>query len=93
MIFRSTPPRWSSSHATSAWSAGVVAEDVGRRVVEQRLRQLDDPLEVVLPAVVGVDVALAVPADLLVVELLVVGQQEVVAVVHRVRTTSASSAA
>ena len=61
----------------------VVAEDVGRSGVEQRHGQLDDLLEVVLPAVVAVDVALAVAGDLLVVELLVLGQQEVVAVVHR----------
>jgi hypothetical protein len=44
---------------------GVLAEDVRRRVVEQRLDRLDDPVEVVVVAVVGVGVVGRVPADLL----------------------------
>ena len=35
---------------------GVLAEDVGRSVVEQRLDRLADPVEVVVVAVVGVGV-------------------------------------
>ena len=38
---------------------GVAAEDVGRRVVEQRPHRLDDPVEVEVVAHVGVGVVLA----------------------------------
>ena len=63
---------------------GVLAEDVGRRVVEQRPHRLADPVEVVVVALVGVGVARRVPADLLEVLLVVVAEEQVVAVAGRV---------
>ena len=63
---------------------GVLAEDVGRRVVEQRLHRLHDPVEVVVVAVVGVGVVARVAADLLDVLAVVVAEQQVVAVAGRV---------
>ena len=62
----------------------VGAEDVGRRVVEQRPHRLDDPVEVVVVALVGVGVVLRVPPDHLHVLLFVVAEQQVVAVAGRV---------
>ena len=63
---------------------GVLAEDVRRRVVEQRLHGLADPVEVVVVAVVGVGVVPRVPADLLDVLAVVVAEEQVVAVAGRV---------
>ena len=63
---------------------GVLAEDVRRRVVEQRLDRLAHPVEVVVVAVVGVGVVRRVPADLLEVLAVVVAEQQVVAVAGRV---------
>ncbi len=63
---------------------GVLAEDVRRRVVEQRLHGLARPVEVVVVAVVGVGVVRRVPPDLLDVLRVVVAEQQVVAVPGRV---------
>ena len=61
----------------------VVAEDVGRRLVEQRLERLADHVQVVAVLLVGVRVVLAVAGDLLEVLAVVLGQPQVVAVLHR----------
>ena len=63
---------------------GIGAEDVGRRVVEERADRLAHPVEVAVVALVGVGVARRVPADLLEVLLVVVAEQQVVAVTGRV---------
>jgi hypothetical protein len=63
---------------------GVAAEDVRRRVVEQRADRLAHAVEVVVVALVGVGVARGVPPDLLQVLGVVVAEQEVVAVARRV---------
>jgi hypothetical protein len=59
---------------------GVLAEHVGRRVVEERLDRLHDPVEVVVVALVGVGVVPRVAPDLLHVLGAVVAEQQVVAV-------------
>ena len=59
---------------------GVVAEDVRRDLVEQRLDGLADHLDVVAVLVVGVGVVLGVARDLLLVLPVVLGEQQVVAV-------------
>ena len=84
ITFCSTPPRWSSSHFTSAWSSGSLPKTFGRRVVEERPDRLADPVEVVVVAVVGVGVVRRVPPDLLDVLAVVVAEQQVVAVTGRV---------
>ena len=61
----------------------VVAEDVRRDLVEERLDRLDDLADVVVEGVVGVGVVLAVARDLLVVLAVVLAEQQVVAVLHR----------
>ena len=61
----------------------VVAEQVGRRGVHQRLERLEDLVEVVVEAVVRVGVVAAVAGDLLLVRAVVLAQQQVVAVLHR----------
>jgi hypothetical protein len=63
---------------------GVAAEDVGRRVVEQRPHGLDDPVEVVVVARVGIGVVARVAPDHLHVLVLVVAEEQVVAVAGRV---------
>ena len=63
---------------------GVRPEDVRRRVVEERPDRLAHPVEVAVVALVGVRVARRVPADLLDVGLVVVAEQQVVAVAGRV---------
>ena len=62
---------------------GVVAEEVRRRRVEQRLERLADHLHVVRVLVVGVGVVLAVTRDLLEVLAVVLAEPQVVAVLHR----------
>ena len=62
---------------------GVVAEEVRRRRVEQRLDRLAGPFHVVAYCVVGVGVVLAVAGDLLLVLAVVLAQPQVVAVLHR----------
>ena len=62
---------------------GRLAEDVRRRLVEQRLDHLADPLHVVLVAVHRVGVVRRVPHDLLDVLVAVLAEQQVVAVLHR----------
>ena len=61
----------------------VVAEDVRRRGVQQRLDRLEDAIDVVVEGVVRVGVVLAVARDLLVVLAVVLAEQQVVAVLHR----------
>jgi len=63
---------------------GVLAERVRRGVVEQRLDRLYDAVEVVVVAVVGVGVVARVAVDLLDVLVVVVAEQQVVAVAGRV---------
>ncbi len=58
----------------------VVAEDVGRDHVEQGLDGLADHLDVVGVLVVRVGVVLGVPRDLLEVLVVVLGEQQVIAV-------------
>ena len=62
---------------------GVVAEDVRRDLVEQRLERLADHLDVVAVLVVRVGVVLRMPPDLLEVLGVVLGEQQVVAVLAR----------
>ena len=62
---------------------GRLAEDVRRHLVEQRLDDLADPLDVVLVAVHRVGVVRRVPHDLLDVLVAVLAEQQVVAVLHR----------
>ena len=62
---------------------GVVAEDVGRRLVEQRLDRLEDLVDVVVERVVGVRVVRAVARDLLLVLGMILAHQQVVAVLLR----------
>ena len=59
---------------------GIVAEDVRRDLVEQRLDRLDDLQDVVVEGVVRVGVVLRLPADLLEVLAVVLAEEEVVAV-------------
>ena len=59
---------------------GVVAEDVGRDRVHQRLHRPEDLVDVVVERVVRVGVVLRVPGDLLEVLAVVLAEQEVVAV-------------
>ena len=59
---------------------GVVAEDVRRDHVQQRLDGLADHLHVVAVLVVRVGVVLRVPRDLLLVLAVVLGEQQVLAV-------------
>ena len=59
---------------------GVVAEDVGRDHVEQRLDGLADHVDVVAVLVVRVGVVLGVPRDLLEVLVVVLREQQVLAV-------------
>ena len=61
---------------------GVVAEDVRRHLVEQRLDGTQDLVDVVVEGVVGVGVVGAVAGDLLEVLAVVLAQQQVVAVLH-----------
>ena len=61
----------------------VVAEDVRRDLVEERLDELDDLEHVVVEGVVAVDVAPAVPGDLLLVLAVVLAEEQVVAVLLR----------
>ncbi len=61
---------------------GVVAEEVGRRLVEERLERPADHVQVVAVLLVGVRVALAVARDLLEVPAVILGQPQVVAVLH-----------
>ena len=61
---------------------GVVAEEVGRRLVEQRLERPAHHVEVVAVLRVGVGVVPAVAGDLLEVLAVVLGQPQVVAVLH-----------
>ena len=65
---------------------GVVAEDVRRDHVDQRLDGLADHLHVVAVLVVRVGVVLRVPRDLLVVLPVVLAHQQVVAARHRARS-------
>ena len=68
---------------------GVVAEDVGRDLVEQRLEGPQDLVDVVVEGVIGVGVVRAVAGDLLEVLAVVLAEQQVVAVLHRGRRSSA----
>ena len=61
---------------------GVVAEDVRWRHVHQRLDRLADHVHVVRVLVVRVRVVLAVSGDLLLVQPMVLGHEQVVAVLH-----------
>ena len=61
----------------------VVAEDVRRDHVHQRLEGLADHLHVVAVLVVGVGVVLGVARDLLEVLAVVLGEQQVIAVLAR----------
>ena len=70
---------------------GVVAEDVGRHLVEQRLEGLADHRDVVRVLVVGVGVVLGVARDLLDVLVVVLPEQQVVAVLHRANVDGISS--
>ena len=62
---------------------GVVAEDVRRRLVEQRLDRLEDLVDVVVERVVRVGVVRAVAGDLLLVLGVILAHQQVVAVLLR----------
>ena len=62
---------------------GVVAPEVGRRLVHQRLDGLEDLGDVVVERVVRVRVVLRVPRDLLVVLAVVLPEEQVVAVLLR----------
>ncbi len=62
---------------------GVVAPDVRRRLVEQRLDRLQDLVDVVVERVVRVRVVPAVAGDRLLVLGVVLAHQQVVAVLHR----------
>ena len=62
---------------------GVVAPEVGRRLVHERLDRLEDLGDVVVERVVGVGVVLRVPRDLLVVLAVVLPEEHVVAVLLR----------
>ena len=59
---------------------GIVAEDVGRHLVEERLDGPQDLVDVVVEGVVGVGIVRAVASDLLEVLAVILAQQEVVAV-------------
>ena len=72
---------------------GVLAEDVGRRVVEERLDGLDHAVHVVVVALVGVGVVRRVAPDLGDVLVVVVADEDVVAVLGGVEARAASSAA
>ena len=61
----------------------VVAEDVGRDLVQQRLDRPEDLVDVVVERVVRVGVVLRVAADLLEVLAVVLAEEEVVAVLLR----------
>ena len=84
ITFCSTPPRWSSSHATSAWSSGSLPKTFGGALSNSGRIAWHDPVEVVVVAVVGVGVVRRVPPDLLEVLAVVVAEQQVVAVAGRV---------
>ncbi len=62
---------------------GVVAEDVGRDLVQERLERLADHLDVVAVLVVRVGIVLRVARDLLLVLPVVLGEQQVVALAVR----------
>ena len=62
---------------------GIVAEQVGRRRVDQRLQRLAHLRHVVLVLIHRVGVVLAVPGDLFEVGVAVGAHQQVVAVLHR----------
>ena len=62
---------------------GIVAPDVGWRLVEQWLQRLQDLVDVVVERVVGVRVVPAVAGDRLLVLGVVLAHQQVVAVLHR----------
>ena len=62
---------------------GIVAEDVRRDLVEERLDRPADPQDVVVERLVGVGVVLAVAGDLAEVLAVVLAEEEVVAVLHR----------
>ena len=62
---------------------GIVAEQVRRRRVQQRLERLQDLVHVVVEAVVRVRVVLRVARDLALVDAVVLPDQQVVAVLHR----------
>ena len=64
----------------SAWSSGSLPKMFGRRVVEQRLDGLDHAVHVVVVALVGVGVVGGVPPDLGDVLVVVVADEDVVAV-------------
>ncbi len=64
-------------------SCRIVAEDVRRDLVEERLDDLEDLGDVVLERVVGVGVVLRVAGDLADVLAPVLAEEEVVAVLHR----------
>ncbi len=61
----------------------IVAEDVRRDLVEERLDDLEDLADVVLEGVVGVGVVLRVAGDLADVLAPVLAEEEIVAVLHR----------
>ena len=71
----------------------VVAEDVRRDHVQQRLDRLADLRDVVVERVVRVGVVLRVARDLLQVLAVVLAEEQVVAVLHRARRSTASAAA
>ena len=77
------PPEARAERGEPDQLLGVVAEDVRRNLVQQRLDRLDDPADVVVEGVVGVGVVLAVAADLLVVLAVILAEEQVVAVLHR----------
>ena len=62
---------------------GVIAEDVGRDHVEDRLERPTDLVHVVAVLLVGVGIVLAVARDLLEVLAVVLAEPQVVAVLHR----------
>ena len=76
-------PGADSSQAIVREVLGRLAEDVRRDLVEERLDDLADPLDVVLVAVHRVGVVRRVPHDLLDVLVAVLAEQQVVAVLHR----------
>ena len=77
------PPEPRAERGQREQLLGVVAEQVRRRRVEERLDRLADHLHVVRVLVVGVGVVLAVARDLLEVLAVVLAEPQVVAVLHR----------